>query len=82
MKTVGPDDKFRPIMACHGSTEDNNRACNGYLAREGDRNINVRMLVATSRMAAPRDVIAACELSGIILHANYPEVLAKLEGRK
>lgn len=79
MNTVGDGDGFRPIMACHGSTENNNRACNGYLARHGESNINVRLMVAMGRMASPRDVQDACEAAGIELHANYPEVLAKLE---
>lgn len=42
--TVGDGDGFRPIMACHGSTEGNDRPCAGYLYRHGMSNLNVRVL--------------------------------------
>lgn len=79
LNTIGHGDGFRPIMACHGSTEGNNRACNGYLAREGWSNINVRILLAKKKVENPDRVMEACELAGVQLHANYREVLAKLE---
>lgn len=79
MNTVGDGDGFRPVMACHGSTEDNNRACNGYLARHGWSNINVRIMLVEGIIESPDHVLDACEAAGIELHADYSEVLAKLE---
>ena len=78
LNTVGAEDGFRKIMACHGSEVGQERACNGYLAREGWRNINVRILLARSKIAHPDRVLEACEAAGIELHADYQEVLAKL----
>ncbi len=77
----GGEDGFRKIMACHGSSEDNMRACNGYLAREGYSNINVRLLLARNAINHPDAVLDACEAAGIELHADYPAVLRKLEGK-
>ena len=76
--TVGEEDDFRKIMSCHGSTPDHPFACKGYLAREGWRNINVRLLLARHEIANPTAVLAAYEKSGIRLHRNYPSVLRKL----
>jgi len=78
LNTVGREDGFRKIMACHGSTDDNMRACNGYLAREGWRNLNVRVLLAQGQIACPSDVIDACEAHGIDLEPDYKTVLEKL----
>lgn len=77
MNTVGPGDDFRPIMACHGSTDDM-RACNGYLARAGWSNINARLLLAEGNIAHPDRVAEACEDAGVELHEDYPAVLEKL----
>lgn len=78
MNTVGNSDNFRPMMACHGSTEEEPRICNGYLAREGWTNINVRILLARRKVPNPNDVLRACKQSGIELHQDYASVLAKL----
>ncbi len=81
LDTVGEGDAFRPIMACHGSTENSMRACNGYLAREGWSNLNVRMQCSKGNVVDPDEVLAACKAAGVKLHANYRAVLRKL-GRK
>jgi hypothetical protein len=78
MNTVGPDDAMRPIMACHGSTDDEPRACRGYLAREGWRNINVRLLLIKRQIDNPSAVADACEAAGVELEPDYPTVLRKL----
>lgn len=78
LNTVGRGDDFRPIMACHGSLEGEERACNGYLAREGWSNINVRILVLKGIIPKPNDVIDACERHGAELETDYPTVLTKL----
>jgi hypothetical protein len=78
LNTVGPDDALRPIMACHGSTEAEPAACKGYLAREGWRNLNVRMLLARGRIENPSAVLRACQAAGVELEADYPAVLDKL----
>jgi len=78
LNTVGPDDAMRPIMACHGSTEECPVACKGYLAREGWRNLTVRLLLARGRIESPTAVLAACEEHGVDLEPDYPTVLAKL----
>src|ERR1700734_2397375 len=75
--TVGPEDAFRKIMACHGSPVGQERACNGYLAREGWRNLNVRLHVALGNMESPDAVLEECEVYGIELHRDYPEVLER-----
>ncbi len=79
LNTVGAGDAFRPIMACHGSTEENMRACNGYLARAGWSNLNVRLLLAHGKIANPTEVLRACEAGHVKLHRTYPSVLAKLK---
>lgn len=78
MNTVGPGDGFRPIMACHGSTEENMRACKGYLAREGWSNLNVRILLMKNQIENPSSVLTACDSAGVRLHRDYPAVLKKL----
>jgi hypothetical protein len=76
MKTVGKEDGFRQIMACHGSTVDNPHVCFGYLAQEGERNLNVRVAVIRHEMPAPQAVYEACTAAGIRLHKNYRAVLS------
>mgnify|MGYP001483031483 CR=1 FL=1 len=78
LNTVGKSDDLRPIMACHGSMNVNMRACNGYLAREGWSNINVRILLAQGKIANPDKVADVCEANGIELEPDYPTVLEKL----
>lgn len=77
--TTGEEDGFRQIMACHNSTEKDMFACRGYIAQEGERNINLRILNLRGDEPYPQLITAACEKAGIELHANYPEVLAKLK---
>jgi hypothetical protein len=79
MNTVGDSDALREIMACHRSTEDEPRACNGYLAREGWSNLNVRILLFRGQLPSPSAVLDACEAAGIELHPDYPSVLQKLK---
>lgn len=82
LNTVGEGDDFRPIMACHGSTEEQLYACNGYLAREGWSNLNVRVLLSRGVITnTPDEVAGACEEEGIELHPNYRAVLDKLSRR-
>lgn len=81
MDTVGRGDDFRPIMACHGSTERKMFACKGYLAREGWSNLNVRFLMLEDNIASPSKVAEACKRAGIQLHEDYPSVLDKLGKR-
>jgi len=76
--TVGEGDDFRPIMACHNSTEGDMIACKGYLAREGWSNLNVRLLLIKGNIPNPGKVAEACEQAGIRLHKNYAAVLRKL----
>lgn len=76
--TVGDDDAFRPVMACHNSTDTEMRACNGYLAREGWSNLNVRLMLVRGQIHNPSAVLEACIKHGIELELDYPTVLFKL----
>lgn len=78
MNTVGKGDAFRPVMACHGSTEEQPHVCVGYLAMEGDSNLTVRVLAAQGHMPWPQEAFEACERAGIELHETYADVLKKL----
>jgi hypothetical protein len=82
INTVGRGDAFRPIMACHGSTDGEPRACRGYLAREGWSNLNVRLLLIRGGIENPSDVAEACERHGVELEPDYPAVLEKLDATK
>jgi hypothetical protein len=82
MNSVGEGDAFRPIMACHHSTDGQIRTCRGYLARAGWSNINVRVLLSRGQIKDPSDVFAACEKHGVQLEPDYPTVLAKLEASR
>lgn len=82
LNTVGPDDDFRPIMACHGSVNTKPIACKGYLAREGWSNINVRIMLAKNQIENPSNVADLCEAKGIELEPDYPTVLDKLSSGK
>lgn len=57
--TVGEEDAFRPIMACHYSGEDA-FACRGYVAQEGWRNLSVRILASDGTIDVSR-IMEACE---------------------
>src|SRR5258708_802715 len=59
--SAGQGDGFRPIMACHNSTDENMHPCKGYLAREGWSNLNVRLLLAKGQILNPSAVLEACE---------------------
>jgi len=78
LNTVGEEDAMRPIMACHNSTDRKMVACKGYLAREGWRNITVRLLLIKGQIENPSSVLAACEENGVELETDYPTVLQKL----
>lgn len=78
LETVGKDDGFRQIMACHNSKDKRMIACKGYLAREGWSNINVRLLLMRGQIENPDDVLYACETVGVELEPNYETVLEKL----
>ncbi len=62
--TVGEGDAFRPIMACHHSKPDDEFPCAGYLAVEGESNINVRLLASRGEidMRAVRSATASMDL--------------------
>lgn len=77
--TVGPGDGFYAVMACHHSHEDNNQVCNGYLAREGWRNINVRLMLSRGEIASPDLILSECQRQGIRLHRTFNAMLAKLK---
>ena len=76
--TVGPDDAFRPIMACHGSDDEMPTACLGYLARAGWSNLNVRLLLARGQIQNPDRVADACYDHYVELEPDYEMVLEKL----
>lgn len=73
--TVGPDDAFRNVMACHGSPEARPTICRGYVAVEGMRNLNVRV------MAVRGLDIRAIERAGakLDLWPSFDEMLAAFE---
>jgi Family of unknown function (DUF6283) len=79
--TVGRDDDFRQIMACHHSTgaeSEAEQACKGYLAQAGESNLNVRMLAMSGLLPWPRQVAEACFKAGVELEPDYETVLDKL----
>jgi Family of unknown function (DUF6283) len=76
--TVGRGDDFRPIMACHNSSDKKMIACKGYLAQEGWSNINVRLLLAKGMIENPAAVADACYEDGVELEPDYATVLEKL----
>jgi hypothetical protein len=78
LNTVGGGDAFRPIMACHNSTDTATIACKGYLAREGWSNINVRLLLRRGEIENPSVVLQTCKDYNMELEPDYPTVLAKL----
>lgn len=75
--TCGSDDQFRPIMACHGSTEEDNRPCIGYVqSDDGWRNLAVRMSAITNRidMAGIQD-----DCADLDLYDTYADALDNME---
>lgn len=74
--TVGHDDAIRPMMACHYSPEGDERVCIGYVAREGWRNIAVRMQAITGKL----DIGAVMDAAeGLDLWESFDEMLAAYE---
>lgn len=78
LATIGRGDALRPIMACHNSTDSKMIPCKGYLAQEGYRNLNVRLLVIKGKVPNPAACSKACEDEGIELETNYETVLERL----
>ena len=79
--TVGREDAFRSIMACHHSTGNESeaeQACKGYLAQAGDSNLNVRIMAMDGLIPWPRQVAEACWEAGVDLEPDYETVLDKL----
>ena len=74
--TVGREDGFRPIMACHHSQPGAETACIGYVAVEGWRNLNVRVLAMRGRIDLP-GIQAATE--GLDLWESFEAMLAAFE---
>lgn len=76
--TVGHGDAFRQIMACHNSTDKKMIPCKGYLAQEGESNINVRLLAIKGIIPNPAACANACDDEGLELEPDYETVLEKL----
>lgn len=74
--TVGRGDAFRPIMACHGSEEDEEYPCVGYLIVEGYSNLAVRMAAIEGRI--PLNTIVERN-EGLELHEDFESMLGALE---
>jgi hypothetical protein len=76
--TVGRGDAFRPVMACHNSSEKRMIACKGYVAQEGYSNLNVRLLAIKGHIPSPAAIADACYELGLELEQDYETVLEKL----
>lgn len=74
--TVGRGDAFRPIMACHGSTEESSRICIGYAHVEGYSNLNCRIEAMNGRLNMP-EIDKAC--AEIDLWDSFDEMLDAYE---
>ncbi len=74
--TVGDEDGFRRIMACHYSTCGAEIPCIGYVAQEGIRNLVIRIMAAKGELDLPA-IWAACE--GLDLWPSFGEMLAAYE---
>lgn len=75
-RTVGAEDGFRSVMACHGSKEGKEIACRGYLFIEGWKNINVRLMASRGEID-PREIEVAC--ADIEMWGSFEEMLAAYE---
>lgn len=74
--TVGDDDAFRPVMACHYSTEETEFTCNGYAAKEGQTNLALRVMAAQGRI----DIISIREACATLdLWPSFAEMLEAYE---
>lgn len=70
--TVGDGaDAFRTIMACHGSSEENNLPCGGYLAVVGYTNLHVRIAMIDGTITMP-------DTAGVDLVETFDEMLAQV----
>jgi len=76
LECVGDGDAFRLVMACHYSPEGHEVACNGYIAREGIHNLNVRVMASKGEVNYPA-IRDACE--GLDLWPTFAEMLAAYE---
>lgn len=74
--TAGRGDAFRPVMACHYSPCGGESACVGYVAVEGYRNLNVRMLAIEGELDLGGIIDACAELE---LWSSFGEMLAAYE---
>lgn len=74
--TVGPDDNFRTIMACHYSEEGDETPCIGYVAVEGYSNLSVRLMAMNGKLDLPAIWDAA---EGLDLWPSFHEMLAAYE---
>jgi hypothetical protein len=77
VNTTGPEDGFYTVMACHHSPIGEEFSCAGYLAAEGDKNINVRILASRRQIdlragAGPPDTyVGNISISYIELLATF-----------
>ncbi|WP_318515693.1 DUF6283 family protein [Photobacterium leiognathi] len=46
---ISQRDDFRKLFACHESPEGKEKVCAGYVARDGQFNLNLRLLAAMSK---------------------------------
>jgi hypothetical protein len=74
--TVGPDDAFRPMMACHYSACGDETPCVGYVAIEGWRNLAVRVRAMRGDLDIGA-IIDACE--DLDLWPSFGEMLRAYE---
>jgi hypothetical protein len=74
--TVGDEDAFRPIMACHYSDDGTEKPCLGYVAVHGWSNLSVRLMVAYKKLDI-RAVEESC--ATIELWPSFGEMLAAYE---
>lgn len=74
--TCGEEDGFRKIMACHDSKEDKPFGCAGYMAVQGHKNINVRLLAAQGEIPL-RKIYEATD--GLDFYESFDEMLADYE---
>lgn len=74
--TVGHGDAFRPIMACHYSPCGEEKVCVGYVAKEGWRNLAVRMLALRGELDIGAVVDICAELD---LWNSFEEMLEAYE---
>lgn len=74
--TVGREDGFRTIMACHHSKPGAETPCIGYVAVEGWRNLNVRILAMQGRLDIAAIQAAAESLD---LWESFEDMLAAYE---